>query len=270
MHAGIEETFMTRQSLPAILLAAALSVGTASAAAPPKDQLVLWLRADSGLATDGSSWADKSGQGHNATAIAGEAPAYVANAINGLPAAKFSGQQAMTISGKLLTSQQFTIVALVTDTGLNEGLGLRRDILSNWSQSTGPKSIYISTVTSQVSKRNQTPLDRIRFTDDIGGSTDKKNPEGGEGKIKTPTTPFQLAGISNTTSAAIFVNGKAQYTLPNALRRRDETMPWVIGQQGAANVEFYIGDIAEILVYNKALSVQDLKKVTAYLHKKWQ
>jgi hypothetical protein len=159
---------------------------------------------------------------------------------------------------------------LVTDTGVNEGLGLRRDVISNWSPSTGPQSIYMGTVTSQVSKTNPSPVDRIRFTDAIGGSTDKKNPEGGEGKIKTPTTAFEFGGVSNTTNAKIFVNGKTVYTLPTKLPTRDETMPWFIGQQGAANVEFYIGDIAEILVYNKALSTSDLKKVTAYLHKKWQ
>jgi hypothetical protein len=260
-----------RSNLPAAILAASLALSaTAFAAGPPTDQLVLWLRADSGLATNGATWADQSGQNHNATAISGEAPTYVANAINGLPAAQFSGGQAMTIAGNLLTSQQFTVIALVTDTGVNEGLGLRRDVISNWSPSTGPQSIYMGTVTSQVSKTNPSPVDRIRFTDAIGGSTDKKNPEGGEGKIKTPTTAFEFGGVSNTTNAKIFVNGKTVYTLPTKLPTRDETMPWFIGQQGAANVEFYIGDIAEILVYNKALSTSDLKKVTAYLHKKWQ
>jgi hypothetical protein len=257
--------------VPTILFAATLSVTTAAfAAGPPTDQLVLWLRADSGLATDGSSWQDQSGLGHNATAITGEAPTYVPNAINGLPAAQFSGGQAMTIAGQLLTSQQFTVVALVTDTGLNEGLGLRRDVISNWSPSTGPESIYLGTVTAQVSKKNPAFEDRIRFTDAIGGSTDKKNPEGGEGKITNPTTAFEFGGISNPTDAKIFVNGKTQYTLPTPLPTRDETMPWYIGQQGAANVEFYIGDIAEILVYNKALSAQELKKVHTYLRKKWQ
>jgi hypothetical protein len=256
--------------IPAAFFAATLTATTAAFGGPPKDQLVLWLRADSGLATDGSTWQDQSGMGHNATAIQGEAPTYVANAINNLPAAQFSGGQAMTIAGQLLNSQQFTIVALVTDTGLNEGQGLRRDVISNWSQSTGPESIYLGTVSSQVSRNNPTPLDRIRFTDAIGGSTDKKNPEGGEGKIKSPTTAFELGGISNTANAKIFVNGKAVYTLKTALPTRDETMPWFLGQQGAANVEFYIGDMAEILVYNKALSVHELRQVTSYLHKKWQ
>ena len=235
------------------ILLAAIWVQDASAGAPPMSGLSLWLKADKGLAMDGSSWADQSGQGHNATAIAGEAPAYAANAIKGLPAAHFSGAQAMTISGSLLTSQQFTIIALVTDTGLNEGLGLRRDILSNWSSSTGPQSVYLGTISSQVSGSNKTALDRIRFTDAIGGSTDKGNPEGGEGKIGKPTVPFQLGGISTSSNASIFVNGKVVYSLSTPLPARDETMAWFIGQQGAANVEFFIGDIAEILVYNRSL-----------------
>ena len=260
---------MTNFCASAAVLAIGLCAGSAAFAGPPKSDLVLWLRADSGLAHNGTTWTDRSGKGHNATAIAGEAPAYVAKAINGLPAAQFSGGQAMTISGNLLTSQQFTIVALVTDTGLNEGLGLRRDIISNWSPSTGPQSIYFGTVSSQVSKTNLTPVDRIRFTDAIGGSTDAKNPEGGEGKIPTPTTQFVLSGVSNATSATVFVNGKTVFTRARKLPKRDETMPWFIGQQGAANVELYIGDIGEILVYNKALSAAELKQVGAYLKGKW-
>jgi hypothetical protein len=272
---NIKESVMSLNRLrtavvAAALLASTLLASTGALAGPPKDQLVLWLRADSGLAKDGSSWLDKSGKGHNATAIQGEAPTYVPKAIHGLPAAEFSGAQAMTIVGPLLTSQQFTIIALVTDTGLNEGLGLRRDVISNWSQATGPESIYFGTVTSQVSKNNPKQVDRIRFTDEIGGSTDKKNPEGGEGKINKPTTPFEFGGISNTKNARIFVNGKTAYTLTQPFSTRDETMPWYIGQQGAAGIEYYIGDIAEILVYNKALTPAELKAVTAYLHKKWQ
>ncbi len=259
---------MFQKLIPAAVGAACACVSFAAMAGPTTDQLVLWLKADSGLATDGSTWTDQSGQGHNATAIAGEAPTYVANAIKGLPAAQFSGAQAMTISGPLLTSQQFTIIALVTDTGLQ--LGGRRDVISNWSQSTGPDSIFLSTVTSQVSRKNTTPLDRIRFTDAIGGSTDKKNPEGGEGKIKVPTTPFSFGGMNGTASADIFVNGKIGYTLHNTIPTRDLTMPWFIGQQGAANVEFFVGDMAEILVYNKALSAAELKTDTEYLKKKWQ
>ena len=249
---------------------AILWVQGAAASGPPRKALVLWLKADKGLATDGSTWADQSGQKHNATAISGEAPTYVANAIKGLPAAQFSGAQAMTIAGPLLTSQQFTVVALVTDTGLNEGLGLRRDVISNWSPNTGPQSIFLSTITSQVSRKNKTPVDRIRFTDAIGGSTDKNNPEGGQGMIANPTMPFEFGGISTSTDASIFVNGKTLYSLGTPLPARDETMPWFIGQQGAANVEFYIGDIAEILVYDRALSVAELKKVTGYLRTKWQ
>ncbi len=41
--------------IPAVFFAGAVSVATAAFGAPPKDQLVLWLRADSGLATDGST-----------------------------------------------------------------------------------------------------------------------------------------------------------------------------------------------------------------------
>jgi hypothetical protein len=246
--------------------------GTALAATPKgkgptTDGLVLWLKADAGLASDGSTWADQSDQGHNATALAGQAPTVVANAINGLPAASFTGGQAMSLSGTVLSSQQFTILAVASDNGLSSG-GYR-EIISNWDGSTTVASIFLGTVSSTVSKKNPAPLDRIRFTDQIGGETDPKRPQDGEGMLPTPTVPFVLAGWSGPADAAIYVAGKQQYHTAVPLMTRNLTEPWVIGRQGSFGGEYWNGYIAEVLVYNKALSKKELKKDNGYLKAKW-
>ena len=90
--------------------------GQLRAASPVTNNLVLWLDAGNGLAPDGSTWTDLSGQGHHATALSGQAPAVVPNALNGLPAAQFKGAQAMSIAGQVLNDPlNYSIVAVVTD-----------------------------------------------------------------------------------------------------------------------------------------------------------
>src|SRR5205823_10951994 len=98
-----------------LLLLSFSAVAHATTQSVEKNGLVLWLKADDGLAKDGSRWADRSGSGHDATALPGRAPYYMADAINGLPAAQFVGGQAMRIDGAVLDSQTFTIIAVVND-----------------------------------------------------------------------------------------------------------------------------------------------------------
>ena len=120
-------THRVMMAITAAILAAA------PAAAAPKAYttgLTLWLQADKGLATDGSSWADQSPSAFTATAL-GTGPAVTAGAIKGLPEVKFSGQ-ALSLNGAPITGQQFTIVALVSDATAKGGYNGFREILSNW------------------------------------------------------------------------------------------------------------------------------------------
>jgi hypothetical protein len=101
-----------------------LSRAAGVGSSPVTTNLVLWLEANEGLASDGSSWADQSGLGNNATALPGQNPTVVPGGFNGQTAVEFNGQ-AMSFAAPVVTTQQFTIVALVTDsarlspTGMN-------------------------------------------------------------------------------------------------------------------------------------------------------
>jgi hypothetical protein len=83
-------------------------------AGPVTTGLTLWLEADKGLASDGSTWADQSGLGNNAAALPAGNPTVVPGVFNGLPAVEFNGQ-AMSFAAPVITTQQFTIVVLVVD-----------------------------------------------------------------------------------------------------------------------------------------------------------
>jgi hypothetical protein len=58
-------------------------------------------------------------------------------------------------------------------------------------------------------------------------------------------------------------------SLGHALSQRNLTTPYVIGTQGSFNSEYWFGDLAEILVYNRALSNTEFSQNVAYLQTKY-
>jgi hypothetical protein len=53
-----------------------------------------------------------------------------ANGINGLPAVQFNGTQWMDIAGQVITGQQFTVFAVISDTGPGSG---GREVFSDFA-----------------------------------------------------------------------------------------------------------------------------------------
>src|SRR5262245_26765004 len=117
------------------VLTACVPLGALSQGAPEDRGLVLWLKADAGLAADGSVWADQSGRANDFVALPGQAPTYVADGLNGLPVARFTGHQVLKMTDHFVKSQQFTVMAVATDTSSQQG-GFR-EIISNWSRHDG-------------------------------------------------------------------------------------------------------------------------------------
>ncbi len=117
---------------------------------PVTSNLVLWLNADQGVRTTTSGqvtgWADQSGNSHNGT-VSGSGLSLVNNAVNGNNAVRFAGGGELVLSGQVLTSQQYTILALVTDQHTDTGF---HEVFSNWTTSNEGGSLFLGTT-------NQTP-----------------------------------------------------------------------------------------------------------------
>ncbi|MGA2230388.1 MAG: right-handed parallel beta-helix repeat-containing protein, partial [Tepidisphaeraceae bacterium] len=203
----------------------------------PTSDLALWLEANQGVTTttgnNVTAWDDQSGNGNNATPGSGADPILVNNAIGNQPALQFTGTQFLDLANQVLTSQQFTIFAVVSDTG-SLGDENFREIFSDWSTSNEITSVFFGTDTNAA----ETTRD-ARFTDAIGGAD--------QGQVGVGAVPsnqaFILSGLSGSEDASVGLNGATMYDLGSPLPTRDLTTPYAIGAQGQNPFENWQGDI---------------------------
>ena len=218
-----------------------------------KAGLRLWLRADQGVTAGAggkvSAWADQSGQGHTAAQAAAAAqPLFVPAVLNGKPALRFNGAgQFLTLAGQVLTSQQFTIFAVALDRTTN---GAHREIFSNWNNTGNIGTSLFFGITGASS---------VRLSDAFAPA----------GTLVKPQEPFVLTGIASKNEVTVYQNRSEIAKLASALPTRNLTAPYVLGQQGNINGEFWNGDISEILVYDRALNPAETAQVWEMLHQRY-
>lgn len=219
-----------------------------------KEGLSVWLRADSGVLTDDQGrvmlWRDmfpepKSGElPHDASqSRESHRPQLIADAIGGQPAVRFQrGQEYLHVAGQVIQGQQFSIIAVVSDQAAGSG---HRDIISNWrARDRTTNSIFLG----------NTGASTVRFTDGFGQA----------GNIVRPESPFVLTAISGREQAATYQNNTLLAT-SGTLSERNAAAPYVIGVQGNYGAEWWHGDIAEILIYNRAIEAGDRELLWQYL-----
>jgi len=201
-------------------------------------QAVLALRADRGVKLDDrghvESWQDGSGRAHHATQTASaQRPLLVKDAINGRPVVRFNGQrQFLHLAGQVVTSQQFTVLAVLTDVGS----GRHRTLFSNWNGGAGNSvtSLFVGT----------TGPFHVRVSDDWTTAP----------RLEQPGQPFLLTAQADTHAVHVFQNSARIATHDAPLSPRNLKTAYVLGQQGNINGEYWTGDLAEILVFNRGLT----------------
>jgi uncharacterized delta-60 repeat protein len=239
--------------------------GAPSASAPVSTNLALWLNADQGVTVNGSGqvtgWSDQSGNGHNG-ALQGSGVTLVGNAFNGHNALQFAGSCDLALSGQVLTSQQYTVIAVATDQRAAGDTSFR-EIFSNWDGSNSTSSVFLGTA-------NNNP-DRARFTDYMGGGTDPNgHVQTGAGVVSNPTQAFLLTGVSTASDAFIYQDQTLIAESGSAIPTRNLATPYFVGVQGTfSGGEFWQGNIAELLVYNGALNQSQLQQDWSYLLAKY-
>jgi hypothetical protein len=217
--------------------------------------LSLWLRADcvTGNAADPAdnsavtTWSDFSGNGNNATAVG--TPTFqsdAGNLINSQPVVNFNGSSRFnSIDIRATTRPNITIFAVYKERGSGdrEGVwgiddgGWDRFFLARWVGSNGLIS--------------------------AGNSANVTN----SGVIGTPTliTTIYKHNVSNGTT--VYRNGDLSVTLTDQTSLTAAYSTLFIGSGG--NGLNFNGDIAEIVIFDQALSNSDLLTVNGYLNTKY-
>jgi hypothetical protein len=213
--------------------------------------LQLWLDADDMGSTAGV-WKDKSGNGDNATAEG--TPTQVSDVINGHSVVRFDGGDSYSTPLNVANFDPRTNSAFVVFRESNTGnqsllyLGNYNSYSPNWhwwglsSQSAGVKARfggYDGTIDSSVNSTNA---------------------------IDTNKT-YLVSTVTNTSSMELWIDGASQGAATTPSPSIDSATYMRIGRT-EAYTDMFVGDIAQIVVYNRALSSSERGHVESFLNAK--
>jgi Bacterial Ig domain len=213
----------------------------------PQNGMTLWLRSTAGTEGAGplSVWFDESGTGNAAIqTVAGNQPTVVDNQANGLPVVRFNGGDNLPLPQNMMgTALSGQIFGVVKVTGDPNNFG------TVWSFGTAYGSSFASGV----------------HLDDFGNSD-------GTGVALLPIENINRYFIYDTsidTAGNLTYRYDGTATWSRATAQPGSTSPPVAFQLFPSIGSAFIGDIAEVILYNRVLSSQEQAVVYAYLANKY-
>ena len=240
-----------------VLVLSLLLIGTVDAFEPTElANCVIWLQAgNADIQTNPASgrvstWLDRSGNNNHAFQTdTNRQPLFVASGLNGLPALHFDqrifqdGYAAGLLTDKALTSAfSVFVVTRVVDDG-ERGIAWRRIVPSrdmNWLLGTyTPGTFYAHAHTGELSG----PSARLRAPYQIGRT-------------------YTLSAVNTTSEQRFYVNG---YDLTGDASRTTPPGRLTIGGAGSTSADPSDALIAEVIVYERALSGAEREQVETYL-----
>jgi hypothetical protein len=209
------------------------------------NNLAMWLNAGAitNLANGApiANWPDISGNSNNAVqSNTAYEPSYITNALNGLPVVHFNGSCFYLPAA----------TGMLTGTGAEAFVVLRaggsREFL--WSLGTGGGGSY--------------PNGAGQIVDDFGSTV--------QNDVGTPPEPLNQFNVyqvsAQTGNWAAWINGVLQYqTAINTFAASSSTMLGAVPGYGS----YFNGDIAEMMLFNRPLSVGERLTVNEYLNSKY-
>jgi hypothetical protein len=217
----------------------------------PLANLKLWLKADAGITKDGSNyvseWQDFSGNGNNAVqAIGANQPLFVDNEVNGNAVIRFSGNQVIIIPANLIGNTNDKTIIIVYK-------------LIN-------TSTYGGLITSKGSGDESTAVYH-----DVGNSDYQVM--FGNGLILSATvdmtSTYHILIATSATQKTVHINGVLKNSNPGAYTINNAGVDTYIGTYRCSYANFIHADIAEMIIYDSALSTADRQQVENYLSAKY-
>ncbi|RTL42341.1 MAG: hypothetical protein EKK48_10125 [Candidatus Melainabacteria bacterium] len=216
----------------------------------PRNGLSLWLRSDQGVVGSGSvsEWDDCSGSGNNATqTVSGNRPTFSTNSVNGLPAITFGASQFFALpAGFSDFTAGASIFAILKPTSVTAGArildlgnGATANNLQLQEPSTNGAALYTYNGSSPLSVTASSALTLNQFQ--------------------------LLEAVHNgAASGTIYTNSmqQAQGSLNNLL---NVTRSNNFLGQGSGGGNNYIGQIAELMLFNRGVTAAERAAIEAYL-----
>lgn len=221
----------------------------------PTDSLVLWLRADTGVITKGNTveqWLDISGRNHHASKSSSlYAPLLIKNELNNLPVIRFNGlnQTLETNPFQTFTNKRGTIIVVA------------KYFSPSKSNSSGANTFISTYFGNQITWQTCAVNNLFIYYDGVGST--------GAPISEITENDWEVLTLLrfNDSSCQFFRKGepRVNFTINN---NQPTINKLKIGSNG--KLEVLNGDIAEIIIYNKALSNNEIKVVNDYLLNKYQ
>ncbi len=219
--------------------------------------LITWLRADAGVTYSSgqvSQWTDQSGNGNNANqTVSADQPTLTTGALNGLPALSFNGTSQFLQFGSGFAN--FTSGASIFVVVNPTSLGSYQTWIEFGNSSTnylgfeeGSTSgtvyyyVYNGSSGSNVAATSSLTAGQYQLMESVYNGSN--------------TGTVYNNGVQKATSTSLL-------TAPNATRSNN-----YVGQFGGSTA-YYHGQIAEILVYNTALTASQRASVESYIYSKY-
>ena len=240
----------TTDTLAVLILIAAPHV--AAQVTPTTDGLQLHLKADAGVTVTAgavTAWADQSGNGFDVIPGTASGPELVDNVINGLPAVRFDGSSDL-VGSLAQTLTEATIISLS-----------RYTIESS-------NNDYLYTIGEIDGSGSQMTLARISG-DEIyhfdGSIANSPSTTCIPADLFLPVT--QIFGDGSPQSHDVYQNGILSLSTTANDPYSVDANEFVIGNWSAGSFRF-VGDLVEILVYNRVLSPAERAQAEQYLRER--
>ena len=197
--------------------------------------------------SNGGVWFDNSPlKGNNVTA--NTAATYKESVINSLPSVRFGGAAFLTFNSLPLNQKDYTVFVVEQRslaTSVTAGRFLSLGGANNLGYATDTTITMPGGSGSQIVAAYSIPIPRI-------------------------LTFLSSSTVMTTATKGVFLNGGAGNIAANAAADSliTATSSGFIGKDNAAT-SFYTGDIAEVIIYNRALKASERNDIQGYLSKKY-
>ena len=252
----------------------AASAGAPVRGSPARDGLALWLRADEGATSLGGAtsedgdaiaeWQDQSGRGRTARqSDPNRRPVWVASSIGGRPALRFDGRDDFlnnTVDELVAPGAPRTVMIVARLNERDEG-----GAMFTFRRSTGGGKALFAAQHVTIGPQYYV------YSDGVNAAGNSTLPRPGFDRLREPfVTMFSTAGAGAKLRVA--VQGTEQpVSQPGAVGRDDGAVGFTIASREdlPAGDQLWGGDIAEILVYDRELTSEQLQQTGAYLAAKY-